>query len=55
MTSNQKMHIHYRDELRLFPNRLRRCALGVLILAWAFIPVLWDSSRSRCSAGTGFR
>ena len=38
----QKMHIHYRDELRLFPNRLRRCALGVLILAWAFIPVLWD-------------
>ncbi len=49
----QKMHIHYRDELRLFPNRLRRCALGVLILAWAFIPVLWDFFPFTLFSGNG--
>ena len=51
----QKMHIHYRDELRLFPNRLRRCALGALILAWAFIPVLWDFFPFTLFSGNGFR
>ena len=49
----QKMHIHYRDELRLFPNRLRRCALGALILAWAFIPVLWDFFPFTLFSGNG--
>lgn len=42
MKRNQSMHVSYRDDLRLFPNRLRRVALAVLFLAWVFIPLLWD-------------
>ena len=47
------MHVRYRDDLRLFPNRLRRSALAALILIWAFIPVFWDVPPFTLLSGNG--
>lgn len=41
--ANQKMIVSYDDDLRLFPTRARKVWLLTLVLAWAFIPTLWDT------------
>lgn len=44
MKRSPKMNVAYRDDLRLFPNRLRRVGLASLLLAWIFVPLLWDKA-----------
>ena len=41
--ANQRMSVSYADDLRLFPTRVRKVWLLALLLAWAFIPTLWDT------------
>jgi branched-chain amino acid transport system permease protein len=40
--SNERMIVEYHDDLRLFPTRARRAWLVFLVLAWIFLPAVWD-------------
>ena len=53
MSRSPRMNVAYRDDLRLFPNRLRRTALAAMILAWACIPLVWDVPPFSVLSGNG--
>lgn len=40
---NERMVVDYADDLRLFPTRVQRVWLLTLVLAWLFLPALWDT------------
>ena len=50
---SQKLHVDYRDDLRLFGNRPRKASLVFLLLAWVFIPLMWNSAPFTLLSGNG--